>query len=75
MIAATPSSLAPTTTPVRKIRNRLYSLATTLHTLGDHNECRALSEETLTRSRRVLGDDHPDTLLFAYGLAVSYAST
>ena len=29
-----------------------------------------LDEDTLTRSRRVLGEDHPDTLISASNLAV-----
>jgi TIR domain/Tetratricopeptide repeat/NB-ARC domain len=37
--------------------------------LGDYRAARALSEDTLTRRRRVLGDDHPDTLRSANGLA------
>ena len=28
--------------------------------LGEHERARALAEDTLTRSRRVLGDDHAD---------------
>ncbi|WP_285223066.1 tetratricopeptide repeat protein [Frankia nepalensis] len=30
--------------------------------LGDHQAARTLAEDTLARHRRVLGDDHPDTL-------------
>jgi Tetratricopeptide repeat len=37
--------------------------------LGDYRVGRALSEDTLARYRRVLGDDHPDTLRSANGLA------
>jgi hypothetical protein len=33
-------------------------------------QARALAEDTLTRRRRVLGDDHPDTLGSAHNLAV-----
>ena len=39
--------------------------------LGDYRAGRALSEDTLTRYRRVLGDDHPDTLSSANVLAVT----
>ena len=37
--------------------------------LGEHEQARALDEDTLTRRRRVLGDDHPDTLASASNLA------
>ncbi|HZA16460.1 MAG TPA: tetratricopeptide repeat protein, partial [Pseudonocardiaceae bacterium] len=30
--------------------------------LGQHEQARQLGEDTLTRCRRVLGDDHPYTL-------------
>jgi hypothetical protein len=29
--------------------------------LGEHEQARALAEDTVARRRRVLGDDHPDT--------------
>ena len=37
--------------------------------MGDYQQARTLDEDTLTRSRRVLGDDHPDTLTSANNLA------
>jgi hypothetical protein len=37
--------------------------------LGRYKQARRLGEETLTRQRRVLGDDHPHTLLSATLLA------
>ncbi len=30
--------------------------------MGDYEQARALDEDTLARRRRVLGEDHPDTL-------------
>jgi hypothetical protein len=35
-------------------------------TLGERERVRQLSEDSLTRYRRVLGDDHPDTLVAAH---------
>jgi hypothetical protein len=37
--------------------------------LGQYERARQLGEDTLTRYRRVLGDDHPDTLRSAHNLA------
>ena len=37
--------------------------------LGEHQQARQLQNDTLTRLRRVLGDDHPDTLTSASRLA------
>jgi hypothetical protein len=37
--------------------------------LGDHTAARRLNEDTLARRRRVLGEDHPDTLTWASNLA------
>ena len=37
--------------------------------LGEYQRARALDEDTLTRRRRILGDDHPDTLTSASQLA------
>ncbi|MCA1709751.1 MAG: tetratricopeptide repeat protein [Actinobacteria bacterium] len=37
--------------------------------LGEHEQARALTEDTLTRRRRILGEDHPDTLTSAGHLA------
>jgi hypothetical protein len=38
---------------------------------GEHQAARELGEDTLARRRRVLGEDHPDTLTSANGLAIS----
>jgi hypothetical protein len=37
--------------------------------LGKHERARELNEDTLARQRRVLGNDHPDTLRSAHTLA------
>ena len=37
--------------------------------VGEHERARQLDEDTLTHRRRVLGDDHPDTLASANNLA------
>jgi hypothetical protein len=37
--------------------------------VGKYDQARQLSEDTLTRLRRVLGDDHPHTLNSANNLA------
>ena len=37
--------------------------------MGDYQQARTLHEDTLTRYRRLLGDDHPDTLSTADELA------
>jgi ornithine cyclodeaminase/alanine dehydrogenase-like protein (mu-crystallin family) len=39
--------------------------------LGQYEQARQLGEDTLTRMRRVLGDDHPHTLESAGSLAVA----
>ena len=51
-------SAPPTTSPVD------------LRALGDTQAARELDEDTLARSRRVLGEDHPDTLNSANNLAI-----
>jgi hypothetical protein len=38
--------------------------------LGQYQRARALDEDTVARYRRVLGDDHPDTLTSANNAAV-----
>ncbi|MDQ4091965.1 MAG: tetratricopeptide repeat protein [Actinomycetota bacterium] len=43
-------------------------LATNLRALGEHKQARQLDEDTLTRYRRVLGDNHPNTLRLATNL-------
>jgi len=40
-----------------------------LWSLGDREAARELEEDTLARRGRVLGEDHPDTLHSAHGLA------
>lgn len=42
--------------------------------LGQYERARQLAEDTLTRMRRVLGDDHPDTERLARNLAAVLAS-
>ena len=46
------------------------NLADDLRALGEFNRARELDEDTLRRRRRLLGEDHPDTLLSANNLAV-----
>ena len=38
--------------------------------MGHYAEARELDEDTLARCRRVLGEDHPDTLRSASNLAI-----
>ena len=45
------------------------SLAAHLYALGEYKQARRLDEDTLARSRRVLGDGHPHTLRSASSLA------
>jgi hypothetical protein len=45
------------------------NLAADLHQLGQYDQARERDEDTLTRRRRVLGDDHPGTLMSASNLA------
>jgi hypothetical protein len=44
-------------------------LGLTLGSLGEHQQARHLQTDTLTRRRRMLGDNHPDTLTSASRLA------
>lgn len=37
--------------------------------MGEYGKARDLSEDTLARRRRILGEDHPDTLRSASNLA------
>ncbi|MGH3975653.1 MAG: tetratricopeptide repeat protein, partial [Pseudonocardiaceae bacterium] len=46
-------------------------LALALRELGRHEQARQLGEDTFTRLRRVLGEDHPDTLRTAHSLAAA----
>jgi hypothetical protein len=45
------------------------NLAADLRALGEHEQARQLSEDTLIRYHRVLGENHPDTLTSATNLA------
>ena len=45
------------------------NLAADLRALGDPQAAQELDEDTLDRRRRILGEDHPDTLLSARNLA------
>jgi hypothetical protein len=45
------------------------NLAADLRGLGDLQGARKLDEDTLARRRRILGNDHPDTLISASNLA------
>jgi hypothetical protein len=44
-------------------------LAVDLWYLGEYQAARELDKDTLARRRRVLGEDHPDTLISASNLA------
>ena len=48
-----------------------FSLGSALGEWGHYEQARQLSEDTLARMRRVLGEDHPLTLGSAHSLAVS----
>jgi hypothetical protein len=41
-----------------------------LRELGQHEQARQLAEDTLTRQRQILGEDHPDTLESSRNLAL-----
>ena len=49
-------------------------VAQILYELGDYQQARTLDEDTLARSRRVLGEDHRDTLASASNLAVDLSA-
>jgi hypothetical protein len=49
-------------------------VATILHDLDRYGQARDLNEDTLARRRRTLGEDHPDTLASASGLAAALAA-
>jgi hypothetical protein len=51
-----------------------HYLAWALRDMGRYAEARELDEDTLARSRRVLGDDHRDTLNSANNLAYDLRS-
>jgi len=44
------------------------AVASALSAMGRYTEAPDLDQDTLDRSRRVLGDDHPNTLRFANNL-------
>ncbi len=46
-------------------------MASSLLHRGEHQAARELDEDTLARRRRVLGEDHPDTLASADNLALA----
>jgi hypothetical protein len=50
--------------------NSANNLAVDLRQAGEHDRARELDEDTFARYRRVLGPDHPDTLISAGHLAV-----
>jgi len=50
------------------------SLAADLAAVGEHEQARALDEDTLLRRRRVLGENHPATLTSAHHLATNLAA-
>jgi hypothetical protein len=49
------------------------NLAVERRLLGQYQRARQLDEDTLTRRWRVLGDGHPDTLLFVLTSSPIYA--
>jgi len=79
--AAQPASTATFTTSSGRVAvgarraalNSANNLAIRLAELGEREQARALDEDTLTRRRRILGEDHPDTLISAHNLAVELA--
>jgi hypothetical protein len=61
---------APPSFPFVGLLNwRSSLLGVTLCSLGEHQQARQLQNDTLTRLRRILGDNHPDTLTSASRLA------
>ncbi len=50
------------------------SLAADLRALGEYRRARELDEDTLTRRKRLLGEDHPNTLVSANNLALDHSS-
>jgi Tetratricopeptide repeat len=46
------------------------NLASDLRVLGEYEAARVLDEDVLARSRRKLGEDHPETLRSAHNLAL-----
>ena len=52
----------------------LFRSALDLSALGQHQQAHDLAQDTLTRRRRVLGEDHPNTLTSANNLAKRVAA-
>jgi hypothetical protein len=61
------------TVPIKLISATYF--AATLRELGQYEQARQLGEDTLTRSCRVLGHDHPHTLRSAHQLVVTLRET
>ena len=53
----------------RRLQANLEGVPFVGDSLGDLQAARELDEDTLARRRRVLGEDHPDTLTSASNLA------
>jgi Tetratricopeptide repeat len=72
-----PEPLLPAGAIQRRVKRRSLTLRSATHfadvlrVLGQFERARQLGEDTLTRCRRVLGDDHPLTLIPAHSLAVT----
>ena len=64
-----PAVAAPSATTTPTPSHSAHRLADDLRALGEHEQARPLDEDTLTRRRRTLGHDHPDTLESAGNLA------
>jgi hypothetical protein len=64
--------LCPSTMPPSGTRqtNRLKSGLKAQQAEGEPRRAKALNEDAIGRRRRVLGEDHPDTLSSAYNLAI-----
>src|SRR4051794_30893787 len=58
------------TSPAKHAR-RGVSIARVLTSLGDLSQARELGDQVLNRRRRLLGDDHPDTLTAASQLGTA----
>jgi hypothetical protein len=69
VLAVTDPTHPTTPKDARELAWLLDRAATYLHARGEPRPARTLDEDTLTRRRRVLGEDHPDTLASAHNLA------
>ena len=58
----------------RQLQQARSNLAANLRALGDALAARDLDQDTLARRRRVLGEDHPETLLSADNLAADLSA-